>query len=35
VAIQNEITKERDGSKTTKDQEDSIQEKLQQDITGT
>ncbi|KAH0724485.1 hypothetical protein KY285_000311 [Solanum tuberosum] len=34
VAIQNEITKERDGSKTTKDQEDSIQEKLQQDITG-
>ncbi|KAG5568472.1 hypothetical protein H5410_064510 [Solanum commersonii] len=34
VAIQNEITKERDGSKTTKDQEDSIQEKLQEDITG-
>ncbi|WMV07167.1 hypothetical protein MTR67_000552 [Solanum verrucosum] len=34
VAIQNEIAKERDGSKTTKDQEDSIQEKLQQDITG-
>ncbi|KAG5628921.1 hypothetical protein H5410_000638 [Solanum commersonii] len=42
VAIQIGITKERDGSKTTKDQEDSIQEKLSeqqqqqlQDITGT
>ncbi|KAK4736677.1 hypothetical protein R3W88_000374 [Solanum pinnatisectum] len=40
VAIQIGITEERDGSKTTKDQEDSIQEKLseqqqqQQDIIG-